>query len=90
MYEKFLIIAGRKIWKAVAEHKLNCRFVCLGEGAILTDTDIEVLHFKRKKKLQSLFTRVCCPRWPRTRLVLGNSLRTTNLRSLCSFFKIIP
>lgn len=49
MYEKFLIIAGRRIWKAVAEHKLNCRFVYLGEGAMLTDTNIEVLHFKRKK-----------------------------------------
>lgn len=49
MYEKFLIIAGRKIWKAVAEHKFNCWFAYLGERAILTVTDIEVLHFKKKK-----------------------------------------
>lgn len=48
MYEKFLIIDGRKIWKAVAEHKLNCWFAYLGEV-----TDIEVLHFKRKKKKKS-------------------------------------
>lgn len=47
MYEKFFIIAGRKIWKAVAEHKLNCCFAYLGEGAILTGTDTEVLHSKR-------------------------------------------
>ena len=55
-YEKFLIIAGRKIWKAVAENELNCWFVYLGEGAILAGTDLEVLHFKKKKNfLQSLF-----------------------------------
>lgn len=54
-YEKFLTITGRKIWKAVVEHELNCRFVYLGEGAVLAGRDLEVPHFKKK----NIFCRVC-------------------------------
>lgn len=62
MYKKFLIIAGRKIWKAVAEHKFNCWFAYLGERAVLTVTDIEVLHFKKKKKIAEFIHKSLLPR----------------------------
>lgn len=66
-YEKFLIIAGRKIWKAVAEHQLSCWFIYLEEGAVLAGTGLEVLHFKKKKVFCRVYNMSLLPKMAKSK-----------------------
>jgi len=89
-YEKFLIIAGRKIWKAAAQHELNCQFVYLGEGAVLAGTDLEALHFKKKNFFCKFIHIRLLHKVVKSKSSPGDSLITTNLHPLCSSLTIIP